>query len=169
MWQRITAIATTGMIGAVLGFVGGHIWDFYTFHVTQKVEMVRFAEDLYREFYDDPTFKKMQMSIDRCEKMYDGWGGHYDNGQINRYLGFFDNLGFYCEDGIMDYRIVDRMFGAYVIEAFEDDELRKYVDGAQRKAGQSRAFVDYEDLAKKLEKNPERQQMIQIARRCPGS
>jgi hypothetical protein len=69
----------------------------------------------------------------------------------------------------MDYRIVDRMFGAYVIEAFEDDELRKYVDGAQRKAGQSRAFVDYEDLAKKLEKNPERQQMIQIARRCPGS
>lgn len=155
-------------MGLVVGAIASHIWDFYAFHVTQKVEMVRFANDLYRDFYNDPVFKQMQMSIERCEKMYKGWGGKYDNGQINRYLGFFDNLGFYWEDGILDRQLIDRMFGPYIIEAYEEDELRRYVDGAQRKAGQSRAFIDYESIAKTLEESPDRKEMIKIAQRCGG-
>jgi hypothetical protein len=165
-WGKLTAFATTGVVGVLMGATVGHLWDFYSFHITQKVEMVRFANDLYRQFYDDPIFKKMQMSVERCEKMYTGWGGAYDNGQINRYLGFFDNLGFYWEYGILDYPLIDRMFGPYIIEAYEDDELRKYVDDAQRKTGQVRAFIDYQALARKLEENPNRKEMIGIAQRC---
>jgi hypothetical protein len=137
--------------------------------VTQKIEMVRFAKDLYKDFFDDPLFMQMQMSIERCEKMYKNWGGKYDNGQINRYLGFFDNLGFYWEEGVLDRKLIDRMFGAHIIEAYEEEELRKYVDDAQRIAGQSRAFIDYEILAKRLEENSERREMIKIAQRCGGS
>jgi hypothetical protein len=117
--------------------------------------MLHFANELYNTFYDDPTFKKMQMSIERCEKMYKSWGGAYDNGEINRYLSFFDNLGFYWEYGILDERLVNRMFGPYIIEAYEDDELRKYVDDAQRIAGQNRAFIDYQALARKLREESE--------------
>ena len=148
-----------GMLGSVIGFCVAQT-------TTQKTEMIRLTRDLGEEFNDsDQIFRKIRMSIERCEKLYNKWEGKYDNDQINRYLNFFDALGYYERQGILDYKVIDHMFGAYIIEAYEYNEIRRYIEGTQTKGKQKEAASDFQNLAKKIESLPERNELIELARR----
>lgn len=160
-----------GTIGAVLGFVISQGITYYTFKVnletTKKIAQVQFIRDLHKQFYfENPLFRDIRMSTESCQKLYRSWGGKFNYEQINRYLGFFDGLGFYHREGILDLRIIDQMFGAYIIEAYEYNELRKYVELLQTNTKQKEALADFQALARKLEEIPERKEMIEVARRA---
>jgi hypothetical protein len=159
-WEKYALLLTVvGMLGSVIGF-------YISQKTTQKTEMIRLTKDLKNEFNDpDQIFKKIRMSIERCEKLYNHWEGKYDNDEINRYLNFFDALGYYEKQGILDYELIDHMFGAYIIEAYEYNELRRYIEGTQRKGRQKEAASDFQSLAKKIESLPERNELIELARR----
>lgn len=169
-----------GTIGTVLGFIISQGITYYTFRVNlesaKKIAEVQFIRDLYKQFYfEDSRLKEIRTSIESCQPLYRSWGGKFDHEQINRYLGFFDGLGFYHEEGILNLRIIDQMFGAYVIEAYEYNELRKYVDLLQKNTKQKDVLAQFQALARKLEQIPERKEMIELARRAcyntpsPGS
>jgi len=57
------------------------------------------------------------------------------------------------------------MFGAYIIEAYEYNEIRKYIEDFQKNTKQKSAFKDFENLSKNLEQIPERKDEVEIARR----
>ena|SRR5215475_11288473 len=130
--------------------------------------MLKFGRELAAEFYsgkDDNVFRELRAAVESCEKLYRSWDGKYCHDQINRYLGFFDDVGFYWRKGVLEVDIIDHLFGAYVIEAFEYDELRKYVSELRRTTRQETAFADFEALARNLEDLPHRRQMTDITRR----
>jgi hypothetical protein len=139
---------------------------------TATIAKINLARDLSREFYTgDPVYKQLRTAIESCQKpLYKRWGGKFDHDQINRYLGFFDDLEFYEKEGALDYSTIDQSFGAYIIEAYEYDDLRKYVEELQRDTKQSEALAGFQNLARELEKSPARTEMIEIARRgCTSS
>lgn len=159
-----------GIIGSILGFVISQILSYYTFAVslesTKKIETIHLARELNRNFYtDDPAFREIRMGIEGCQKLYNKWGGKFDHDQINRYLGFFEDLGFYYKKGFLDINVIDHLFGAYIIEAYENNELRKYVDDIRNSYKQKDIHADFQALAKQLEQIPEREAMIEVARR----
>ena len=158
-----------GIAGSVLGFILSQLVTFYTVSVTldttRKIESLRLATELSRHFYSDPTFKDVRMAIESCKKLYKSWGGQFDHDQLNSYLGYFDDLGFYVKDGALDIQTIDHWYGAYIIEAYEYNELRKYVETMQRKSRQKQALADFQSLAKELENLPQRQELIELARR----
>ena len=80
-------------------------------------------------------------------------------------MGYFDDLGFYVKDGALDIQTIDHWYGAYIIEAYEYNELRKYVETMQRNSRQKQALADFQSLAKELESLPQRQELIELARR----
>ena len=150
--------------------LAGLAFPIYSFRVnlqlTKKIETVRLATQLAEGFYSgDPVFRDLRMSIERCEKLYKHWGGKFNNDQINRYLGFFDDLGFHAREGILEDSIIDHLFGAYIIEAYENNELRKYIELLQTNMRDKDAFSDFLALARKLEDIPSRKEMIELARR----
>ncbi|MGD0074437.1 MAG: hypothetical protein ABSD31_08850 [Candidatus Binataceae bacterium] len=156
----------SGSIGALLGFlittVLGYVYFYQSLRSTQAIERVHLIRDLSREFYgkEEPLFRSVRTSIEARETLYKSRGGKFDHDQINIYLGFFEDLGYYCEIGALDYAIVNQQFGAYIIEAYEYTEVQLYVDDLRKNSGESKAFDDFYKLAKNLEEMQNNQELV---------
>ena len=126
------------------------------------------AKELTQQFYQgNDIYKEIRISIDRCEPLYKNWGGKFTYDQINQYLGFFDDMGFYANNQILDNKLIDQFFGAHILEAYEKNELRRYIDDLRRNNKQPQAFEEFEALAKKLEELPERKDLVENLKRQP--
>ncbi|MCI0561623.1 MAG: hypothetical protein MN733_24300, partial [Nitrososphaera sp.] len=165
-----------GVGGAVIGFVVSEGINLYslskTLESSKKIAMVQLARDLTHDFYDGSSkaggWRDVAKAIEQCDKLYEGYdtsAGRFSYGQINLYLGFFDDLGFYYYQGILDLSIIKQLFGAYIIEAYEYNEVRRYVEDLQGPAKQPRAFVHFLSLAKTLEEFPEYKDLTEKSRR----
>lgn len=161
-----------GVIGSILGFLIAQILSIYQFQkgieISQKVEKIHLARELIKDFYADDakTFREIRTAVESCNPLYLGFkkGGKFNNDEINRYLGFFDDVGFYYRQGVLDLDIIDQQFGAYIIEASEYAELRRYVKELQENAKQKTAFVHFQFLAEALERIPERKELTEQSR-----
>jgi hypothetical protein len=181
MSRLINWLAGGGLIllGGFLGFVISQSLAFYTFtknlETTKKIEMIHLARDLTHDFYPhgtdtNPVFRDVRMAIEKCKKLYKGYDkeGSFDYEQINSYLGFFDDLGFYYKKRALDLETVKQLFGAYVIEAHENNELQRYINDLRKNYKQPRAFVNFQALAQKLKEIPEYKELIKTSRLgCP--
>jgi len=159
------------LLGGVLGFVISNSLAFYTFNenleTTKKIEMIQLARDLTHDFYDEtdtsPVFRDVRSAIDSCKKLYKGYDkkeGNFNYQQINIYLGFFDDLGFYYKKQALDLETIKQLFGAHIIEAYENNELQRYINDLQKNSKQPSAFVNFQALAQKLEEIPEYKELI---------
>lgn len=157
-----------------MGFVISQSLTFYTFtknlETTKKIEMIHLARDLTHDFYHgtdtNPVFKDVRMAIEKCKKLYKGYdkAGSFDHDQINSYLGFFDDLGFFYKKEALDIETIKQLFGAYVIEAYEDNEVQRYINDLQKNSKQPGAFLNFQVLAQKLEEIPEYKELIKDSR-----
>ena len=156
-----------------LGFFIAQYMTFFTFttnlETTKKIEMINLGRSLVQDFYkeDEKAFRDIRTAIESCDKLYNGFNksGKFSNDQINRYLGFFDDLGFFYRIKVLDIDVIDQFFGAYIIEAYEYNELRKYIKDLQEKAHQKTAFKEFQALSEALENLPDRKDLIEDARR----
>ena len=159
-----------GAIGAILGFFVSQGLTLYTFQVSlrtgREIQMINLARDLDKEFVENVTFGAMRMSIDKCEKLYKNSGGKYNNDQINQYLNFFDDIGFYSTLHDLSDEIIDQMFGAYIVEAYEYPELQSYITEFHKNARQKKAFDNFEELAKRIEQDRDFADLVVAARAC---
>ena len=163
-----------GVIGSVIGFLVAQSIAFYTFaknvEITKKIEMVHLGRDLVDDFYgdNDGVFKDVRLAIESCRFLYKGFDkdkGLFGRDDLNRYLGFFDDLGFYNQIEVINLEFVNQFFGAYIIEAYEFPELQRYVKEVQENAKQRSAFADFQKLAQSLEQLPERRDLVEEARK----
>jgi hypothetical protein len=107
----------------------------------------------------DPVYEQIRNAIDRCQRLYKydlgitfrtGAKGKFNYEQINRYLNFFDKIGYYEGQHALTPSMVNHSFGAVIIEAYENHELSQYVYLSQRY--QPKAFADFQGVARELEK-----------------
>ncbi len=160
------------VFGSVLGFALSQLLTIYTFYesgkTTAKIEKIHLARELVKDFYaeDAKTFRTMRTAIESCQPLYSGFGkgGKFTNDEINTYLGFFDDIGFYYREGALDLPIINQQFGAYIIEANEYEEVRKYIRELQANAKQKAAFIHFQTLAEALEKIPDRKDLAEQSR-----
>jgi hypothetical protein len=122
--------------------------------------------ELVKEFYNDgQEYRKIRMAIERCQPLYKGWNGLFNNDQINSYLGFFEDLGLYLRRSVLSVELIDHGFGAFIVEAYEDEELKRYIREMRETAKQPEAFKDFEFLAQSIEGAPRPKSEIRMAQR----
>ena len=156
-----------GVLGSVGGFLIAQIVGLYTFartlETTKSIEMIHLTRELAQEFYageeEKVVYRPVKTAIESCEAIYRSNGGKFNHDDINTYLGFFDDLGFYLDQGAVNLDVLDQEFGAYIIEAFEYPELRRYVSDLEKNAKQQDAFAMFVALATKLEGLPLRREL----------
>ncbi|MBI4525914.1 MAG: hypothetical protein HY695_19125 [Deltaproteobacteria bacterium] len=161
-WVRLI---TSGLVGASL--VAGV--SFYNFNrqmnLAIRQQQISLSRDLAREFYQlDGLYRELRTTIESCQPLYKQSGGKFSHDQINRYLGFFDDLGFYLNQEALTIEIIDHLFGAYLIEAFEHPEIRRYISLLRTSMDQPGALKEFEQLAALLENDPRKQRQVQNAR-----
>ena len=160
---------STGAVFAVVGFVLGIAFDFYTFRETQKttlkIEELQLAHDMYNEFYSGkPIYKDIRTSIEACKPLYKSWGGSFSHDEINQYLGFFDDLGYFEKSGFLSADTIAHFYGAYLVEAAQNAELRNYVNLARKNFSQPDAFKDYYDLVGTIQSRKGMERLADAAR-----
>jgi hypothetical protein len=164
--REILNDSVIGIVGAVIGFLISQAVNFYSFSktlsTTKDIQMVNLARQLSSDFEENKDFEDFRMAIERCDPLFNGWRwpagkgltawqGRFNNDQVNRYLNFFDDIGFYNDRDDLNLDIVRQMFGPFIVEAYEEPEIRCYIEGLQTQAHQSAAFANFEGLARRLE------------------
>ena len=148
------------------GFLVGQGLLIYIFNETQKttrqIEMIRLAKELSSDFYiKDGVYREIRGAIESCSPLYTSWGGKFDHDAINRYLGFFEDIGYYYQSGSLNRDIVGHLYGAYIVEAYEYPEIKRYIETSRKNASQPNAFKQFETLALELKSEP---QFAQLAK-----
>lgn len=159
-----------GFYASFFGLILGQFITLYTFHESQKstkeVAEIQLVRDLYKEFYfQENIYKDIRLSIERCEPLYISWGGKYSHDDINRYLGFFSDLGYFYKKEILSKDILAHLFAAYAIEAYENKELRKYISNLRSNFSQPQAFENFEFISKEFGNMKEFLYLNEIARK----
>lgn len=127
---------------------------------------INLSRDLVREFFrGNPEYKEFRTAIDNCEPLYKRWGGKFDHDQVNLYLDFFEDLGFYLRTGVLRLETIAHSFGSFTIEAFEYNEVQRYIAEMRKGMKQEEIFKDFEYLARRLESDPKRHEEVELARR----
>ena len=155
----------SGLLGVLIAALVSYVLTKQQVDVTIKYQQLGFARELTKEFYyENDIHKKIRMAIERCQPLYNKSGGSFSNDQINIYLGFFDDLGFYWKKDFLGLDVINHLFGGYIIEAFEYPEIRQYMARLQTSMEDPKAFSEFKELAERLEKDPNRQRQVQLAR-----
>ena len=150
-----------------IGFLGSQALLVYFFWATQQstlqIEAVRLARELASSFYfNDQLYQRVRNSIEACQKLYKPNGGPYSHDDINKYLGFFEDLGYYQKHGLLDDEIIAHFYGAYLIEAYEYPELKDYIARLRTNARQPNAFIEFERVAVEMEKDPQFAELVKV-------
>src|SRR5579863_3706392 len=91
-----STIVLSGLVGAIVGATAALASQFLAHHLAEKRELKRFQiqafERFRREFTEDPRLR--QLSEKNENDLTDG--------EIDDYLGFFEEIGLYFHRGLVD-------------------------------------------------------------------
>ncbi len=111
-------ILLSGLVGAIVGAATAIAAQFLGDRLATKRELLRFQiqsfERFRREFSEDENLR--QISIKK-EPLTDD--------EIDDYLGFFEEIGLYFHRNLVDVELVDEILGDSIIDAWEDQHIRK--------------------------------------------
>jgi hypothetical protein len=131
-------------------------------HQTQEIQLTR---DLAQEFFQpDKPYLKIAGAIESCQKVYKGYGGSFTHVDINNYLGFFSDLGLFMQRGVLSEDLIGHYFGAFIIEAYEYPEIKKYIQDIRKNFNQPQAFEDFQAVASAVEEDPRFVSLTELAR-----
>jgi len=137
------AILLSGLVGAIVGAATAVAAQFLGHRLATKRELLRFQvqsfERFRREFSEDENLR--QISIKK-EPLTDD--------EIDDYLGFFEEIGLYFHRDLVDVELVDEILGDSIIDAWEDQHIRKAIGSVRGAEDDPTYFLYFERLAKHL-------------------
>lgn len=147
--NEVMAALVGAIVGALIAATAGFITSLYNVKQQRFSEQIFLMRNLSEGFYSNELYAQIRSAIDRCETLYLGNGGPYSHDEINRYLGFFEDIGFYAiKKNFIDIDLIGHTFGAHLVEAHEYPELKKYI--TDLRSHQPLAFTEYEAVFKRI-------------------
>jgi len=169
----VTALAASGRYGpawiilaALVGVAGALASQFVANRLTRGRELTRFRIDSFERFrselWEDADLKVIRRKHGKQPLTHE---------QKQDYLGFWEELGIYDSKGIVDEDLLDQILGDYIVDCYNDTELRKYIAETRVLEHDDTYYVFFDKLARKLVKKKiaRSQQMITIRNRRAGS
>ena len=154
----------SGFIGSLFGALVAFATVGWQLSVSTKLEEAKLARDLVKDFATEQRYFNISAAIETCTPLYNHYGGQFNYREMNDYLDFFEDLGFYLREGILRLETIDHNFGAHTIEAYEDPHIKRYLHELRNTARQEHAYAEFESLAKQLEVLPGRRQWLPVVR-----
>jgi hypothetical protein len=113
-------------------------------HLAEKRERKRFQiqafERFRREFTEDPRLREIS---EKDEK-------DLTDGEIDDYIGFFEEVGLYFHRGLVDFELVDEILGDWIIDAWKEPKIREAVGAIRGGEDDPTYFKHFELLARYL-------------------
>jgi hypothetical protein len=73
-----------------------------------------------RDFFDNKINQKNIRVIEENENLLEKSGGRITEYQLDDYLGYYELMTLFERKGMMDFEIIDEMFGHYISLAWQN-------------------------------------------------
>ena len=155
-WFPIFGESIVTLAAGIIGGAAALLLALYVQKKEQDVQQILLAQELSGTFYENKLFSEIRSAIDSCEILYISNGGTFSHDEINQYLGFYEDIGFFSnQKKFLDLDVVAHMFGAHLVEAHEYPELKIYIKGIRKNSSQPSAYKEFDELHEKIKELPE--------------
>lgn len=100
-----------------------------------------------RDFFDNEINKEIIPAIEENKNLLEKTGGKFTEYQIDDYLGYYELMSWYAKKGIIDFELIDEMFGHYISLAWQHREIKEYIEELRKDTKDLRYYKPFEDLA----------------------
>lgn len=145
----ISILALGGAIASYNLSQSAHELSGKSFDATKTTESIRLITDFEKTFNSEEVYRDFRTAIEACLPLYKSWGGPFGHDKVNRYLNFFESLGFMYKEELLSRELIDFYFGAYLVEAYAHPHVERYIR-TFRENGQKDAFVKFESIAQEI-------------------
>ena len=143
----ITVIAQVGLFFATIGLV---IVGYFEVNKVRRQNNADFIARLNREFFYESTVnREIIKAIEERRPILHGNNGDFSEYDLRSYLRYFEMIERFISEGVISLALVDEMFGNYISRAWENDEVKDFVERIRKEKKDRRYFEHFEQLAKK--------------------
>lgn len=103
-----------------------------------------------REFFDKSTNQGIIIAIEEKKSILRENRGMFTVYQLDGFLGYYELMSHYVARGLMDFEFIDEMFGHYISLAWQNEEIKRYIDELRSETKDPRYYKPFEDLALKI-------------------
>jgi hypothetical protein len=100
-----------------------------------------------RDFFDNEINKEIIPAIEENKKLLEKTGGEFTEYQLDDCLGYYELMSQYEKKGIVDFELIDEMFGHYIFLAYQNKEIKEYIEELRKNTKDPRYYKPFEDLA----------------------
>lgn len=142
--RSATCQAITALLGTMIGaFLAVYTTSYSVRHAADaartasetsfQVAQIQLMQELEKKIDTDPVIRKMHAALVECNlliplKKEDTTLPNYvPYYEVNRFIAFLNNVGFYWKSRMLTYEMVDHLYGALIREAYLNNDLRTYI------------------------------------------
>ena len=80
-----------------------------------------------REFFGNETNQKIIVAIEEGKNILKQNKGGFSEYELDDYLGYYEMMSRFEGKGLLDFKLIDDMFGHYISLAYRNQEIKKYI------------------------------------------
>ncbi len=103
-----------------------------------------------REFFGSSTNQRIIIAIEEQKNILKKNSGEFTEYELDDYLGYYELLAWYEKIGLVDFELIDEMFGHYLSMASQNEEIKKYIDELREDLKDPRYYKPFENLANRI-------------------
>ncbi len=100
-----------------------------------------------RDFFDNEKNNKIIPVIEENKKLLTYVGGMFTEYDLDDYLGYYELMSWYEKKGIIDFELIDETFGHYISLAWQNNEIKEYIEKLRKESKDPRYYKSFEELA----------------------
>jgi Protein of unknown function (DUF2442) len=135
-----------------------------TLAATQMQTRALVTNALLERWDGSVLFRDLEESIAdgsfKYNRSEDGFGLGTAPEQIMAYLNFLEDVALFYHQGVIDTEILDALFGAAILEAYFNPEMKAYVEDTRNEQSQKDAFSFLQAAAEEIRERPFRQELV---------
>jgi len=103
-----------------------------------------------REFFGSKTNQKIIISLEEGKTILNIHGGSFSEYQLDDFLGYYELMARFMKDGLLDFDIIDDMFGHYISLSWRNGEMQEYINALRNETRDFRYYRPFQELAEKI-------------------
>ena len=124
---------------------------YYQLEILKKQTNATFLLTFNREFFDKKQNQKIIATIEEEEPLLVDNGGKFTLYQLDDYLGYFELMALFEKRGVIDFKLIDEMFGHYITCAHKNKEIAKYIEDLRANRKDDTYYEHFYDLVGRVE------------------
>jgi hypothetical protein len=103
-----------------------------------------------RDFFNNEVTRKIIPLIEENRPILKRNSGIFSEYDLDDYLGYYELMSWYEEKGIIDFDLIDETFGHYISLAWQNKEIKEYIDELRETTKDQRYYKPFENLANRI-------------------